>query len=78
MSLIDKVPVALPVSDGTKRTATEQLEPAARLLPLEQVVLEVKIANSPVIDAPLITRAAGLVPGLVTVTARTGLIVPAL
>ena len=70
--------MTLPLWVGTKRTATVQLEPAATLLPLEQVVLGVKIANWPVIEAPLITRAAGLVPELVTVTERTGLIVPTL
>jgi hypothetical protein len=68
LSRIESVPVLRPVLVGANLTPITQLEPAAKLLELVQVVVGVLIENWPDTVKPLNTRLAGLFRGLVIVT----------
>jgi hypothetical protein len=67
LSVIDRVPVLRPVLVGANLTPIVQLDPAAKLLVLVQLVVAALIENWLDAVKPLSTRWAGLFFGLVTV-----------
>jgi hypothetical protein len=75
LSVIERLPVLSPVLVGANLTAIVQLDPAARLLELVQVVVAELIENWLDTVKPLSTRLAGLLFGFVTVMRCAALVV---